>query len=424
MSRKEGAKDFAIIFATVMLIIFSFVANNLQTGEEAQHLTGNFVRPLKQNTDNISVTAHFCPEDRCYETIMHELENESNITCFFYEANLESFINKIEHNGELYLDCRNNISGSHLIHLKKGLMHMKFCVFNNTLITGSFNPTIRGNYYDNNNIVIIKSKALSSVYKDEIKKNFSDKSLGVVRIKSDHTEIINCFPQLADCESLIIQEINSANKSIYFMTFSFTDRKIAYFLKKRSDDGINVKGVVEEKFYNIVPNSIKNLTMIDKNRYNMHNKVFIIDNKTVITGSYNPSYNAKYNNWENLIVIKNRNIAKKFAQEFFKILNYNRTRADSCLKILFVIPNPQGRDAGKEEIVIKNNCNKSINLNYYFLESKNNVRRLRGIIQAKQQIIIRTSGLVNYHDWLCLENYTNILTNISWSNASEDEIIK
>ena len=51
----------------------------------------------------------------------------------------------------------------------------------------------------------------------------------------------------------------------------------------------------------------------------MHHKVFIIDNKTVITGSYNPTANGNKNNDENMIIIHDKGIANKFLEEFNKI---------------------------------------------------------------------------------------------------------
>jgi phosphatidylserine/phosphatidylglycerophosphate/cardiolipin synthase-like enzyme len=48
----------------------------------------------------------------------------------------------------------------------------------------------------------------------------------------------------------------------------------------------------------------------------MHDKVFIIDNKTVVTGSYNFTVKAnKYNN-ENAIVVHNKEFASRYKDEF------------------------------------------------------------------------------------------------------------
>ena len=48
----------------------------------------------------------------------------------------------------------------------------------------------------------------------------------------------------------------------------------------------------------------------------MHNKFCIIDDKIVITGSYNWTYYAENKNWENIIAILNANIASKYNANF------------------------------------------------------------------------------------------------------------
>ena len=54
----------------------------------------------------------------------------------------------------------------------------------------------------------------------------------------------------------------------------------------------------------------------DTNKYNMHHKVFIIDSKTVITGSFNPTKNGEMNNDENILIIHDKEIAQQYEDEF------------------------------------------------------------------------------------------------------------
>jgi len=54
----------------------------------------------------------------------------------------------------------------------------------------------------------------------------------------------------------------------------------------------------------------------DTNKYKMHHKVFIIDNETVVTGSFNPTASAENKNDENIIIIKDKVIAGSFLKEF------------------------------------------------------------------------------------------------------------
>jgi phosphatidylserine/phosphatidylglycerophosphate/cardiolipin synthase-like enzyme len=52
----------------------------------------------------------------------------------------------------------------------------------------------------------------------------------------------------------------------------------------------------------------------------MHHKVIIIDDKIVITGSFNFTANAN-NNDENVLVIYDKEIAKQYITEFDKIFS-------------------------------------------------------------------------------------------------------
>ena len=58
----------------------------------------------------------------------------------------------------------------------------------------------------------------------------------------------------------------------------------------------------------------------DRNTGTMHHKVIVIDEETVITGSYNFSKNAEERNSENLLIIKgNPDIAQAYLAEFNRV---------------------------------------------------------------------------------------------------------
>ena|SRR3989338_6982806 len=108
------------------------------------------------------------------------------------------------------------------------------------------------------------------------------------------------------------------------MTFSFTHDGIANILLLKNVDGIEVKGVMELKqiseyseFERLLQNQVE--VRKDGNKYNLHHKVFIVDEKTVITGSFNPTANGDQKNDENVIIIEDDAIAKEFVEEFWKV---------------------------------------------------------------------------------------------------------
>jgi phosphatidylserine/phosphatidylglycerophosphate/cardiolipin synthase-like enzyme len=125
-----------------------------------------------------------------------------------------------------------------------------------------------------------------------------------------------------ECTPEIVADIiDSADESVFFMVFSFTDQTIADALIRAKDRGITVAGVME-KGQNSKYSQYKNLqdagvdVRWDKNRAYMHHKVFIIDRKTVITGSANPSGNGYTKNNDNILIIRSPAVAEEYYEEF------------------------------------------------------------------------------------------------------------
>jgi phosphatidylserine/phosphatidylglycerophosphate/cardiolipin synthase-like enzyme len=58
------------------------------------------------------------------------------------------------------------------------------------------------------------------------------------------------------------------------------------------------------------------ITKIDAAHAIAHNKVIIIDNETVITGSFNFTKAAEENNAENLLVVRDRELASRYIESW------------------------------------------------------------------------------------------------------------
>ncbi|TCL63841.1 phospholipase D-like protein [Mariniflexile fucanivorans] len=108
----------------------------------------------------------------------------------------------------------------------------------------------------------------------------------------------------------------------------FTNQNISNALIRLKD--VNIDIIVDDNKVNRESIAIKNLQNntiqisfikdLQKNYYSMHNKFCVIDNKTVLTGSYNWSKNANTND-ENLAFISDKDIATSYNMEFSKIKN-------------------------------------------------------------------------------------------------------
>ena len=173
-------------------------------------------------------------------------------------------------------------------------------------------------------MLIIESKYLAKNYLDEFKelKTGNEKSTKFPEIIFNSFHIENYFCPEDNCAEQVLEELQKAEHCVYFMTFSFTLDSLGDYLVSRED--LEVKGIFEKRmnskyseYWKLEKAGIK--VKEDSNKADLHHKVFIIDNRTVITGSFNPSNNANTRNDENILILHNENIALEFLQEFERL---------------------------------------------------------------------------------------------------------
>lgn len=64
-------------------------------------------------------------------------------------------------------------------------------------------------------------------------------------------------------------------------------------------------------------------TFIDDKHAIVHSKVMVIDNETVITGSFNFTRAAEEKNAENLLIIRSKDLAQKYIENWEKHKGYS-----------------------------------------------------------------------------------------------------
>ena len=120
--------------------------------------------------------------------------------------------------------------------------------------------------------------------------------------------------------------MNEAEESIHFLTFSFTSNELGDIIRAKDEERLRIAGVMDEE--QILSNQgtefdpfkqSKIDVRIDGNAGQMHHKVFIVDEKIVVLGSYNFSQNAEVRNDENLIIVYDPVIAEQFMMEFERV---------------------------------------------------------------------------------------------------------
>lgn len=127
------------------------------------------------------------------------------------------------------------------------------------------------------------------------------------------------------CAQAVVNEINMAEKHIEMAAYSFTHENIAEALVQASKRNVTITVILDEQQAGMESSKKDYLSLngidciLDKNPKLMHNKFWVIDNITLITGSFNPTTNADKYNDENLLVIKNSALAKQYDAEFWEM---------------------------------------------------------------------------------------------------------
>jgi phosphatidylserine/phosphatidylglycerophosphate/cardiolipin synthase-like enzyme len=196
------------------------------------------------------------------------------------------------------------------------------------------NYTISEAYRNNNNLVRIRSAKLAEDYSAEFAEMFEADQFGpgspantpypALTIEDVSLEVY--FSPDDGVEGQLQRLLRSAQEDIFFLAFSFTSDELAQAILDRAAAGVTVAGVMDESQYKSNQGTEYDAfrsafldVRLDGNPRNMHHKVFIIDQSTVITGSYNFTFSAAARNDENLLVIHSPEIANLYLEEFQKV---------------------------------------------------------------------------------------------------------
>ena len=179
------------------------------------------------------------------------------------------------------------------------LMHTKFGVIDGKIAwLGSLNLTFGSAYQSDNDLIFFHSPKIAGY----LRRVFNSLSTG-----KKAPPFFPGNPKLPvqiylnpKCRPAILKELKSAQKEIFFSHYVFTDKEIIQVLREKTGQGVKVSGVLERDWtgndtaFRELNASGANVSW-DKNYYLNHYKLFLIDGKKVITGSYNPSGAARRN---------------------------------------------------------------------------------------------------------------------------------
>jgi phosphatidylserine/phosphatidylglycerophosphate/cardiolipin synthase-like enzyme len=219
---------------------------------------------------------------------------------------------------------------------RTALMHNKFWIFDQQIVwTGSTNITVNGIFKQNNNVIVMRSPEIAYIYEREFQEmwngQFGPRAPSTVSNQwaiLDGTPIQVLFSAEDHAINNLIALVNDAQSSIRFLAFSFTDYPLAQAMIDRAKAGVDLKGIYETFGSNSIGSELTTFLCAgmqvrrdDNDKSILHNKVIIIDNTIVATGSFNFSSNADESNEENLVIVDNPEIAALYLQEFDKLWN-------------------------------------------------------------------------------------------------------
>lgn len=132
------------------------------------------------------------------------------------------------------------------------------------------------------------------------------------------------FSPRGGCTEAIVRTISEARQTILVQAYSFTSAPIAAALVAASRKGVRVEAVLDKsnktgKYSEadfLVNSRIP--TWIDERHAIAHNKVMVIDNATVLTGSFNFTKAAEENNAENLLILRSPELAARYTACFLE----------------------------------------------------------------------------------------------------------
>ena len=130
------------------------------------------------------------------------------------------------------------------------------------------------------------------------------------------------FSPKGGCTEAVVKELGNAKSTVLMQAYSFTSAPIAKALLEAHKRGVKVQAIIDksqrsEKYSEV--DFLVNVgipTRIDAKHAIAHNKIMVIDDATVITGSFNFTKAAEEHNAENLLVIRSPELAKKYTDNW------------------------------------------------------------------------------------------------------------
>lgn len=164
-----------------------------------------------------------------------------------------------------------------------------------------------------------------------------------VNAQAEPAEILGIYftPPIGGASG-IVKQIDASKKSIKVMAYGFTSINLAEALVRAKKRGVDVALIQDEKSSQNNREALQKLldaaieVRSDGKHAIQHNKVMVIDQDVVITGSYNFTSSAETRNAENIMIVKSEYAARRYLD------NWNN-HWEHAIKVVGLPPSRQRR---------------------------------------------------------------------------------
>lgn len=236
------------------------------------------------------------------------------------------------------------------------LIHDKYFIIDKKVVwTGSTNISSAGTGGYNTNVsAVIKSPEIAELYTYDFEKMFvkglfheNKPILSKKKMLLEDSSIVDVFfsPNPAILDEGILPIINSAKEYVYVPIFYLTHQKIYDSLYDAKKRGVDARIILDAHSATTQHSKVKEIRelgipiKVENWGGKMHMKSIVSDDTYIILGSCNFTNTGINKNDENLLVIRNTELAKGFKNKF---LEYWDVIPDNWL---YNTPKPEGKDS-------------------------------------------------------------------------------
>jgi phosphatidylserine/phosphatidylglycerophosphate/cardiolipin synthase-like enzyme len=156
-----------------------------------------------------------------------------------------------------------------------------------------------------------------------------------VRLAAEDARV--CFTPGDECTDMVVDAIDRARRDVQVQAYSFTSPDIAQALARARRRGVEVAVIVDrsQAGNRSEGRAVDTLleagvaVLVDRAHAIAHNKVMVIDGATVVTGSFNFTRAAQERNAENLLLLRDRDLAGRYAANWLRHAQHSLPWSDS-----------------------------------------------------------------------------------------------